>query len=237
MPGRRGVDIPDIVLAELKVSVTYMKAWYAKEAAIIRCRGSDEDSYKLLAVYMHSLQQANPGTRYKLEYTEAVAGSKQFKYLLFAIGACVAGMKYMRRVVLIDGTAIKHKFKGVLLTASMQDANFMVFPIAFGIVDSESEPAWSWFLRQLTTILPDAADVVIVSDRHRSIYAAMGQVYLEAFHGACAVHIERNVRLKFPKKGVSNLVRKAARAFNETNYGGLYKEIERRSPGVKVTNS
>jgi len=208
--------------------------WYAKEAAIMRCRGSDEDSYKLLAVYMHSLQQANPGTRYKLEYTEAVAGSKQFKYLFFAIGACVAGMKYMRRVVLIDGTAIKDKFKGVLLTVSMQDANFMVFPIAFGIVDSESEPAWSWFLRQLTTILPDAADVVIVSDRHRSIYAAMGQVYLEAFHGACAVHIERNVRLKFPKKGVSNLVSKAARAFNETNYGGLYKEIERRSPGCSA---
>ena len=47
----------------------------------------------------------------------------------------------MRKVVLVDGTTIKHKFKGVLLTPSMQDANFMVFPSLLGIVDSESEPA------------------------------------------------------------------------------------------------
>ena len=111
----------------------------------------------------------------------------------------------------------------------MQDANFMVFPVAFGIVDSESEPAWTWFFRQLSSILLDAADLVIVSDRHASIYAGVGQVYPRAFHGACAVHIERNVRSKFPKKGVSNLVCKGARAFNVTDFGAFSTEIGRRS--------
>lgn len=231
MPGPRAVDIPDIVLAELKVSVTYMKAGYAKEAAIMQTRGSDADSYKLLAVYMHLLQQGNPGTKYKLEYSEGLDGEKQFKYLFFSMGASIAGMKFMRKVVLVDGTAIKAKFKGMLLTASMQDANFMVFPIAFGIVDSESEPAWTWFFRQLSSILTDSKDLVIVSDRHRSIYAGVGQVYPKAFHGACAVHIERNVRVKFPKKGVSNLVSKAARAFNVGDFREFYTEIERRSKG------
>ena len=131
--------------------------------------------------------------------------------------------------MLVDGTAIKHKFKGVLLTASMQDANFMVFPIAFGIVDSESEPVWTWFFRQLSAIMADATNLVIVSDRHASIYAGIGQVYPKAFHGACAVHIERNVRAKFPKKGVSNLVSKAARAFNEAEFMTFNTEIGRRS--------
>ena len=229
MPGPRAVDIRDIVLSELKVLVSYMKSWYAKEATIMSTRGSDENSYKLLSGYMHLLQAQNPGTKYKLRYTEGLDGKKQFKYLFFAFGASIAGIQYMRKVVLVDGTAIKHKFKGVLLTASMQDANFMVFPIAFGIVDSESEPAWTWFFRQLSAIMADATDLVIVSDRHASIYAGIGQVYPKAFHGACAVHIERNVRAKFPKKGVSNLVSKAARAFNEADFMTFNTEIGRRS--------
>lgn len=230
LPGPRAVDIPDIVLAELKVSISYMKAWYAREAAIFQTRGSDKRSYELLAVYMHLMQKSNPGTVYKLEYTTNAKGIKQFKYLFFSLGGCIAGMKFMRKVILIDGTAIKSKFKGVLLTASMQDANFQVFPIAFGIVDSENEPAWTWFMTHLSALAPDAEDLVLVSDRHRSIYAAMMKVYPVAFHGACAVHIERNVRANFPgTAGLSNLVGKAARAFNVGEFDEWYVEIAKRS--------
>ncbi|CAL9243198.1 unnamed protein product, partial [Arabidopsis halleri] len=139
LPGPRAVDIPDIVLQELKVSINYMKAWYAKEAAVFASRGSDERSYELLGV--------------------------------------IAGIRTMRRAVLIDGTAIKSKFKGVLLTASMQDANMQVFPIGFGIADSENELA--------------------------SIYAAIRHIYPLAFHGACAVHLVRNVRSNCHETGVA----------------------------------
>jgi len=72
MPGPRAVDIPDIVLGELKVSVSYMKSGYANRAAILKTRGSDEDNYKLLSGYMHLLQTQNPGTKYKLQYTEGL---------------------------------------------------------------------------------------------------------------------------------------------------------------------
>lgn len=136
LPGPRAVDIPDIILAELKVSITYMKAWYAKEAAIMKSRGSDEQSYKLLAVYLYLLQKGNPGTIYKLEYIGGGLVPKQFKYLFFSLGASIAGIKFMRKVILVDGIVIKTKFKGVLMAANMQDANFQVYPIAFAIVDA-----------------------------------------------------------------------------------------------------
>lgn len=55
LPGSRAMDIPAIVLQELKVSVTYMKAWYAKEADVMKTRGSEKRSYQLLAIYMHLL--------------------------------------------------------------------------------------------------------------------------------------------------------------------------------------
>ncbi|KAG7640633.1 MULE transposase domain [Arabidopsis suecica] len=122
------------------------------------------------------------------------SGVQQFKYLFFALGASIVVIKHMRKVILVDGTAIKARFKGVHLAASMQDANFQVYPIAFGIVYAENELAWTWFFQQLSQIVPVAEDLVLVTNRHRSIYAVVGQFYSKAFHGACAVHLERNVK-------------------------------------------
>lgn len=195
----------------------------------MQSRGSDEKSYKLLVVYMYFLQKGNPGTIYRLEYTGGGLVPKQFKYLFFALGASIAGIKCMRKVVLVDGTAIKAKLKGVLIAACMQDANFQVYPIAFAIIDAENDLAWTWFFPKLSQLIPDAEDLVLLSDRHRYIYAAVRKVYSLAFHGACAVHIERNIRAKNLGTGLSFLVGKAARAFNVGDYKELYDEIVKQS--------
>ncbi|CAN7016916.1 unnamed protein product [Brassica oleracea var. botrytis] len=48
------------------------------------------------------------------------------------------------------------KYKGVLLSASGQDANSRVFPIAFVVVESENTESWTWFFERLSTIVEDA---------------------------------------------------------------------------------
>ncbi|CAN7074024.1 unnamed protein product [Brassica oleracea var. botrytis] len=48
------------------------------------------------------------------------------------------------------------KYKGVLLSASGQDANSRVFPIAFAVVESENTESWTWFFQRLSTIVEDA---------------------------------------------------------------------------------
>lgn len=62
----------------------------------------------------------------------------------------------MRKVVIIDGTHLKGKYSGCLLTASAQDGNSQIFPIAFGIVDSENDEAWTWFFTKLQGGIPDS---------------------------------------------------------------------------------
>lgn len=103
-----------------------------------------------------------------------------------------------------------------------------MFPIRFGIVDFENIQAWTWFFSQLSLIVPDEEDSVIVSDRAKSIYVGLREVYPLAFHGACAVHLEKNVR-HFSGKGLGSLVSKAARAFNVGDFKYWYSEIETRS--------
>ncbi|CAN7071087.1 unnamed protein product, partial [Brassica oleracea var. botrytis] len=74
---------------------------------------------------------------------------ERFLYLFLAFGASIDGFKKLCRVLVIDGTHLGGKYKGVLLTASGQDANFQIFPLAYAIVDSEDTEAWTWFLQKV----------------------------------------------------------------------------------------
>ncbi|KAF7801212.1 uncharacterized protein G2W53_044657 [Senna tora] len=51
--------------------------------------------------------------------------------------------------VVIDGTFLYGKYTGTLLLAVGQDGNKKVVPLAFAIVEKESESSWHWFLTLL----------------------------------------------------------------------------------------
>lgn len=82
----------------------------------------------------------------------------------------------MRNVIIVDGTHLRGKYGGCLLTASAQDGNYQIFPLAMGVVDSENDKAWEWFFKLLLQFIPNHEDVVFVSDRHLSIYYAISKV-------------------------------------------------------------
>lgn len=86
------------------------------------------------------------------------------------------GYEYMRKVVVIDGTHLRGKYAGCLLTASAQDGNYQIFPLAFAIVDGENDRSWEWFFNKLSSFVPDGEDVVFVSDRNASIYHGLSKV-------------------------------------------------------------
>ena len=66
-----------------------------------------------------------------------------------ALGACINGYPVMRKVILVDGTFLKSKYKGVMMIATLQDGNHHCYPVAFGIVDSKNDASWNWFMRKL----------------------------------------------------------------------------------------
>lgn len=109
--------------------------------------------------------------------TEAIEGGGScFKYMFVAFGASIEGYGFMRKVIVVDGTHLKGKYAGCLLTASAQDGNYQIFPLAFAIVDSENDMSWEWFFKQLSAFVEGEQGLVFVSDRHMSIYKAIGKV-------------------------------------------------------------
>ncbi|KAA0052241.1 protein FAR1-RELATED SEQUENCE 3-like [Cucumis melo var. makuwa] len=51
-----------------------------------------------------------------------------------ALSAFISGWQHCRPVNSIDGTSLKNKYRGTLLSASTPDANDQIFPLAFCVV-------------------------------------------------------------------------------------------------------
>ncbi|XP_062085352.1 uncharacterized protein LOC133791438 [Humulus lupulus] len=142
------------------------------------------------------------------------------------------GFRYMRKVISIDGTHLKNQFGGNLLIATTQDGNFQIYPLAFGIVDSENDASWNWFLTCLRDQVPDTTDLVFISDRHKSIIKGVRNVYKNAYHGACMWHLGQNIKTKFSGKGLKKLFEKTAKAYRVSEFTKLFAEISTKKPSL-----
>ena len=100
----------------------------------------------------------------------------KFKYAFVAFGPSIRGFSLMRKVIAVDGTFLKGKFNGTLLAACAQDGDYHLYPLAFAVVDAENGASWKWFFRGLRQMIPDASDLVFVSDRANSIASGLEDV-------------------------------------------------------------
>lgn len=82
----------------------------------------------------------------------------RFMYMLVATNSSIKGYDYMRKVIVVDGTHLRGKYDGCLLTPSAsylltpsaQDGNYQIFPLAFEIIDGENDSSWDWFFRSFS---------------------------------------------------------------------------------------
>jgi len=140
---------------------TYRKLKYARQLV----RGSRESGYEQLLAYLYMLRRETSGTFTRLKVDE----EKRFKYLFLAFGTIILGFLYMRKVIGVDDTFLQGKYLGALLTATVQDGNFQLYPIAFAVVDTNNNQYWKWFFKQLSCLIQDDESLAIISNRHQSI--------------------------------------------------------------------
>ncbi|KAL5564582.1 hypothetical protein UlMin_027746 [Ulmus minor] len=142
------------------------------------------------------LRETNPSTVVNLE----IGNENRFMYLFIAFDASIQGFNYCRPVVSINATHMKGNYRGVLFIVVCHDANQQIFPMAFGIGDSENDASWIWFLWRLKENFGERPGHVIVSNCHRSINKAVKEVFPNVFHGLCIYHLLKNLKAKFKRK-------------------------------------
>ncbi|XP_022159005.1 uncharacterized protein LOC111025451 [Momordica charantia] len=94
------------------------------------------------------------------------------------------------------------------------DANDQIFPLAFCVVDSENDTSWVWFFEHLKPCIGVRQNLVIVSNRHKSIVKSVEKVFTTAFHCICAYHLFKNLKLKYKEKISDKLFFRCAKAYN-----------------------
>ncbi|WJZ85788.1 hypothetical protein VitviT2T_005306 [Vitis vinifera] len=223
----RPKDIVVDIRKQYGIQISYDKAWRAKELALGSIRGSPEESYNTLPSYCYVLEQKNPGT-----ITDIVTDcDNQFKYFFMSIGASLAGFHTsIRPVVAVDGTFLKAKYLGTLFIAACKDGNNQIYPLAFGIGDSENDASWEWFLQKLYDALGHIDDLFVISDRHGSIEKAVHKVFPHARHGVCTYHVGQNLKTKFKNPVIHKLFHDAAHAYRVSEFNFIFGQLEMIDP-------
>ncbi|XP_013624743.1 PREDICTED: uncharacterized protein LOC106330896 [Brassica oleracea var. oleracea] len=132
----------------------------------------------------------NPGTKTCVKLDDA----SKFKYLFIALGACIEGFAFMRKVIAMDATWLKNRYGGVLVFAKAQDPNSHSYPLAFAVQDGENLASWTWFFEMLKSVIPDSSELVFMSERNQSLIFAIGNVFPQAHHGHCLWHLKKKVK-------------------------------------------
>ncbi|XP_038904237.1 uncharacterized protein LOC120090581 [Benincasa hispida] len=176
-------DIVNKVSKKFGVTISYYKAWRAKEQIMKALKGDAHESYALIPKFLMKLEEKNPGTF--TAYEANING--HFKYCYMAIGASIEGWKHCKSNISIDGTFLKCKYAGTLLMPSTIDGNNRIFPLAFSIVDSKNDASWRWFFENLKKSFGEREGLVIISYWHFSIPKGVMNVFpnIEYCCGIC----------------------------------------------------
>ncbi|XP_013624408.1 PREDICTED: uncharacterized protein LOC106330498 [Brassica oleracea var. oleracea] len=134
--GPKPNDIIQFMRNDHGVEISYSLAWEAREYAVNVVRSIPEKGYEKVPKYLHMMKEANPGSHTFYE----TDSNGRFRFLFISYGQSIRGFyAAIRKVIVVDGTFLKRKYKGVLLLATALDGNLNLYPIAFGVVDSEND--------------------------------------------------------------------------------------------------
>ncbi|KAL0544768.1 hypothetical protein IC582_019893 [Cucumis melo] len=223
-PGRiyKPRDIIEDIRQDYGINMSYEKAWRARENAYERVRGSPEESYNLLRRYGEALKFTNSGTIFHMELED----DRFFKYLFMAVGACVRGfLNCIRPVIVMDGTFLKNKYRGQLIVAVCLDGNNQIYPLAFGVVDRETDDSIQWFLEKLKGAIGEVPNLGFVTDRKTCFAKGISSVFPSAFHGLCVQHLSQNLHDKYKNDTVATLFYNASRTYRESTFVEAWRHL------------
>ncbi|XP_022891843.1 uncharacterized protein LOC111406693 [Olea europaea var. sylvestris] len=177
------MDIINDIRREFGITVSYTKAYMAKNFACGLIRGKSPESYAKLPAYCHILEIQNPSTLTFIHTND----DQHFKYFFMALGPSIHGfLNSMRKAISVDGAFLTSRTKGTLLIATSQDTNFQIYPLALGVVNSENDESWTWFFQKLRLITGDTDDLVIISDHATCIKNGVRNVFRFTHHALCS---------------------------------------------------
>ncbi|KAG7580852.1 PB1 domain [Arabidopsis suecica] len=181
-PNYKPKDIVSDIKEEYGIQLNYFQAWRGKEIAREQLQGSYKDGYKQLPLFCEKIMETNPGSLATFTTKE----DSSFHRVFVSFHASVHGfLEACRPLVFLDSMPLKSKYQGTLLAATSVDGDDEVFPLAFAVVDAETDDNWEWFLLQLRSLLSTPCYITFVADRQKNLQESIPKVFEKSFHAYC----------------------------------------------------
>ncbi|XP_020978149.1 uncharacterized protein LOC107607857 [Arachis ipaensis] len=233
------------VQSKFNYTVSYRKAWLAKQKAVEKIFGGWEASYEALPIWFEAMCHKELSAVVHFETMPAYQGDdlvtdiRVLHRVFWSYYPCIRAFRHCKPVVQVDGTHLYGKYKGCLLVTVSQDGNNNIVPIAFAIVKGETSDAWYFFLSNLRQHVVTRDGVGLISDRHEFINAAVERSNgawspPRAFHMFCIRHIESNFLRKFKAPYLQKLVVNLGYSRTVREYEVRYQRLQER--GEAYTN-
>ncbi|KAJ0579877.1 putative transcription factor interactor and regulator CCHC(Zn) family [Helianthus annuus] len=204
-----------------------MQAWRGKERSMAALHGTFEEGYRLLPAYCEQVRKCNPGS---IASVFSTGQDNCFQRLFISYRASIVGfLNSCRPLLELDRAHLKGKYLGTLICASAVDADGGLFPLAFAVVDVESDENWMWFMSELRKLLGVNTDnmprLTILSERQRGMVEAVETHFPSAFHGFCLRYVSENFRDTFKNSKLVNIFWSAVYALTPVEFESKISEM------------
>lgn len=225
-------DILHDIHKQYGIIIPYKQAWRAKERGLAAIYGSSEEGYCMLPTFCEQIKKTNPGSIAEVFTTGA---DNRFQRLFISFHASICGfLSGCLPIVGLGGIQLKSKYLGTLLSATAFDADGGLFPLAFGIVDTENDDSWIWFLSELHKALEMNSEkmpqLTFLSDGQKGTLDAVRRKFPNSCQAFCMRYLSESISKEFKNSRLVHLLWKAAYATTTTAFKEKMAEIEEASP-------
>ncbi|XP_058758242.1 uncharacterized protein LOC131631465 [Vicia villosa] len=192
-------DIMQDVRQKFSVGITVARAWKAKLMAKKIVEGDADMQYAALWRYASELKRVNSGNTVKINVERpSPTIQPRFGSFYFSFDGCNKGfINGCRPFIGVDGCHLKTKYCGQLLIAVGRDPNDQYFPLAFGVVETETKESWRWFIQLLMEDIGHDKRIVFISDQQKGLVAVFDEMFERIEHRFCLRHLYANFKKKF----------------------------------------
>jgi hypothetical protein len=132
-----------------KIDVNYKRVYAGMLLAQTQLFGSWDRSFNNLYRFKEEVERCCPGSFVVIDH-HTVAEKIRFNRLFFALKPCIDGfLKGCRPYLAVDNTFLSGKFRGQLACAVAVDGHNWMYHVGFGVIDSETNENWIWFMERL----------------------------------------------------------------------------------------
>ena len=196
-PGRRKDTTSEakqlVNMMERTDGVTINKAHAARLVAKKGAPNGPEaevNSFAYLESYITELKKVDPDGKYEVDSDVDAERIRRFKSVYVCHASDMEFYRRCRKVTSMDATFVATICGGVILLATVKDANEQIRVLNYMYCACENGTTWTQFVAKFKRDFPNCT--LVVSDREKGLHGAL--LFFELVARKCARHLSKNAK-------------------------------------------